>query len=124
MDSLGVFAAEVGEVVDGVTDNVHQTAFDLVAGRDRDGLAEVDHRHTAAQAVGAFHSDTADGVFADVLLHFEDEFGAVFAGDFEGGVDWGQSVALAFKGHVDHRADYLCNFANIFAHCFSAYKEG
>ncbi len=73
VDGTQVLAIEFGQTVDGVADDVEQTSFHLFAGGDSDGTVERVDAGSALEAVGTFHSHTADGVLTDVLLNFENE---------------------------------------------------
>ena len=117
VNGLEILAVEGRKVVNGVADDVHQASLDLVAGRNGDGMAHVNHGKSATEAVGRFHCDTAHGVFTDMLFDLEDKLSAVLTVDFESRVDGRQYHAFAFKGHIDHRADNLGYFAGILAHC-------
>jgi len=86
-----------------------------VAGRRHgDGLAQIDDRHAALQAVGGLHGDGAHSVLAQVLLHFGDDVDllALDVGlDLQGVVDRRQVPALELD--VDHGADDLHNATGI-----------
>ncbi len=90
MDRAQILAVEGRKTVDGVAHDIEQASFDLIARRDSDRMAYVDNRKAALEAVGALHSNAANGVFADMLLDLECQFLAVgIAGafNFQGGVD-------------------------------------
>ena len=70
-------------------------------------MAGVDDFLAADEAVGAVHGDRANGVFTEVLRHFEDQR-VVAVLRFERGQDGGQ---FAFELHVDDGADNLADGA-------------
>ena len=115
MDGEGAFALQLAEAVDGLAGDIHHAAADLGADGHGDRRAEADSLQAAFQAVGGVHGDAADGVFADVLLDFDDEFTAVGALDAQGVVDAGEVflLLLAFevKVYVHHRTDNLRNMS-------------
>ncbi len=116
VDRAGVVAVEFGQVVDGVSDDVEQTPLYLVAGRNRNRLAERIDAGSALEAVGTFHGHAAHGFFSDVLLHFENKLRAVGAVNLQRREDGGKDVILAVEGNVDHGADNLGYFSEIVAH--------
>ena len=65
------------QVIDALTDDIEQSALDLVTGGNADGTAQGLDLRAALQAVGTVHSDTAHGVFSHVLLHLQNEFAAI-----------------------------------------------
>ena len=102
---------EFSEAVDRVSCDVHNAAADLGACRHRDGGAGAAGFQASLKAVSRVHSDTAKGVFANVLLDFYDEFASVGTCDFEGVVNPREYEAFAFlrdiEVDVDDRADNL-----------------
>ncbi len=114
VDRAQVLAFERRQFVDSLAHHIEQTAFDLVAGRNGNRTFEIDHRHTAAQAVGTLHGHAAHGIFADMLLHFEDGFTAFGTVDLKSGIDGRYDVA--FEAHIHHRTYHLGYFACIVAH--------
>lgn len=83
MDRPHILPLERAEHVDGLANHIEQTSLDLIAGRHRDGMAEVLDLHATAHTIGALHSDASHNVFADVLLDFENQFIAAFALNLE-----------------------------------------
>ena len=121
MDGTEFIAVEFGETVDGIANNVEQTAFHLVTGRNGDRAFKVVDTSTALQTVCTLHSHTAHGVLTDMLLHFEYQLRTVGTVHLQGGVDRRDEIVITFKYHVDHRADHLGDFAKFFTHrvyCF------
>ena len=70
--ALGV-GAQLLAVVDRVAEHVPEPAERLLADRDGDRRAGVDHVDAAREAVGRVHRDRADAVVAEVLLHLRDQ---------------------------------------------------
>ena len=62
-------------VVDRLAEQVEDAAQGVVADRDRDRAAGVDHLVAALEAVGGVHRDRADAVVAEVLLDLADQLG-------------------------------------------------
>ena len=102
-------------VVDRLAEDVPEAAERLLADRDADRRAGVDHVDSARQAVGRVHGDRADAVVAQVLLHLGDQVetrGAVLArdGDAQRVVDLGQRAG---EDGVDDDALDLDDLAHI-----------
>ena len=106
----------MGRMVDSLSDYVEQTAFDLFARRNGNRMSKVFNSNTALQTVGTLHRYTSDGVFTDVLFHFEYQGRTVRAVDLERSVNGRNSVVLAFEGDVDNGADHLCYCSEFIAH--------
>ena len=109
MDAVALLGLGGGHTVDGLADDVEETAVDILAHRHRDGLAEGEDLHTALEAVCGVHGDAAHGVLTDVLLAFEDDGGAVVALHAQGGIDVGKSFAVR-ECYVHHGANNLRYF--------------
>ena len=104
---------ELLAMVDRVAEHVPEPAERLLADRDGDRRAGVDHVDAARDAVGGVHRDRADTVVAEVLLHLCDQVAfAVRALDLERGVDLGQPVR---EDGVDHDAANLDDLADVLA---------
>ncbi|GFI53389.1 hypothetical protein IMSAGC021_01706 [Muribaculaceae bacterium] len=116
MDRAEFFALQFGKTVDGIADHVKESAFHLLAGRNGDGTFEVVDTHSAAKTVGTLHSHTAHGVFADMLLNFENELSSLRTCYLESRVDRGDEIVFTIENHVDHRTDYLGDLAEFFTH--------
>ena len=116
VDRAQVVAVQFGQLVDSLSDNVKKATLDLLSGGNGYGTIEVFHLETAAKAVGTFHCHTADGILTDMLLHFENQLGAVGTVDFESRVNRRNDVVVAFEDDVDHRANHLGNLAYFVAH--------
>ena len=102
-------------LVDRLAEQVEDPAERVLADRDRDRAAGVDHGVAAAQAVGRVHRDRADAVVAEVLLDLErqvDRVAAVALGDLdlERRVDLGQLIG---EDGVDDDADHLLDPADV-----------
>ena len=112
VDGQGAFPVELRHAVDGAAHHVHHAAADLAAYGHGDGGAGAADAHAAPQAVGRIHGHGADGVFAQVLLHFQGEGRAVLAGYLQGFMDGGKPLLLFFRQgemDIDDRADDLGN---------------
>ncbi len=105
----GVFSHGT-EAVNGLTDHVEQTTFDLGTGWHLNGLAGIHNGHAPKKAFGAVHRNGADRVLAQMLLAFQDHSLTTGAVNVQGVKQFGERVA-AFEGHIDDRADNLGDFA-------------
>ena len=99
-----------------LADDVDDAAERLLAHRDRDRRAGVDHRHAAHEAVGGGHGHRAHLALAEVLGDLEHELrgvredvGAARARHLERVVDRGQLAGLEL--HVHDRPDHLNDLA-------------
>jgi hypothetical protein len=95
--------------VDRLADDVHDAAERFVANRNHDRSAGVDDFLAADQTFGRIHGDGADGVFTQMLRHFENQAVAAKVQGFQRVQDLRQFVEL----HVDDGADDLYNLADI-----------
>ena len=68
-----LFGVHWTRFVDQLTDNVQDTAKNLLADGHLDGRAGVLDRHAANQSIGRVHGDTADGAFAKVLGNLDNQ---------------------------------------------------
>ena len=116
MDRTEVGTLQCRQTVNGLADNVEQTAFDLLACRYGDRTVEIVHTHAALKSVGTFHGHTAHGVLAYMLLYLENQHRAVVTVNLKSRIDRRKHIALTFKAHVDHRTDYLGYFSEFVAH--------
>ena len=127
VDAIAFLVCGVGHTVDGLTNHVEEATVDVLAHRHRDGTSEHLYHGAALQTVGAVHSNGAHGVFANVLLAFQNNFSAIGTYHLEGVVDVGKADAV-FKSHVDDCADDLGDFSfySLFHLCsiFCLQKEG
>ena len=104
-------------VVDRLAEEVEDPAERVVAHRDRDRPAGVDHVVAPLEAVGGVHRDRANAVVAEVLLHLQRQIhSSALVGlldlDLESGVDLRQ---LAGERHVDDDAKHLVDAADVAA---------
>ena len=115
MDREGAFARELSETVDGLPGDIHHAAADLGADGHRDRGTEAHGLQAAFQAVSGVHGDAADGVFAYVLLDFNNKLAAVRANNAQGIVDTREVLLLLLtfevEVHVHHRTDNLRNMS-------------
>jgi len=95
--------------VDSFADYIEQTPFDLTAHGHRYRSSEAFDLHTAADTVCRVHSDTANSIFADMLLHFDYQFFAVLTVYLQGIVYLGHSATRLIVFYVYYRSDDLRN---------------
>ncbi len=117
VDGHALHAFERRLVVDRLAEHVPDPAEGLLADRDRDRPAGVDHVEPAREPVGRVHRNRADAIVAEMLLHLRDQrrrLAAVAARylDRERVVDPGQ---LAGERDVDHDALDLDHLADVLA---------
>ena len=106
VDAVALCALGGGHAVDGLADDVEQTAVDVLAHRHRDGTAQRLHLHAALQTVGRVHGDAAHGVLTDVLLTFKNNLRIIGAFDFQCSINvWQRGFVLEINIH--HGADDL-----------------
>src|SRR6202043_2999750 len=89
-----------------LAEHVHDAAERGPAHRHGNPLARPVDGETAAQAFGRTHRDRAHDAVAQLLLHFE---GQVHVIELERVIDLGDLIAWKF--HIDDRADDLHDFA-------------
>ena len=100
-------------LINGLTDNVHDSTEGLGTDGDGDGRTGVDDLLASDETVGTLHGDASDGVLTQVLGALEDEstaFGGLlvaFELDLEGVQDGGQvfSVELNIDDGTDDGLD-------------------
>ena len=98
--------------INGFTHHVQNPAQGHFADRHHDRAAGVADRFAADQTFGRIHGDGADGVFAKMLRHFQDQLLAVVVG-FQRVQDRGQ---LIFELYVNDGADHLRDFTSGLCH--------
>ena len=79
VDGVSTLHIKSLHAVDRLSDDVHHSALDLIAGRHCDRASCRQHLQVALQSVGIVHGHTTHRVFADMLLHLDDEFTSVRA---------------------------------------------
>ena len=84
--------------------HIHHAAEGLLAHGDRDGCTRVADREAALQAVGGSQRNAAHYAIAQLLLHFQRDFGVI---DRQGVEYPGHGIAC--KLHVNNGTDYLNN---------------
>jgi hypothetical protein len=90
--------------------DIEYASKNAFADGDRDWSAERAYFHAACETFGGTHSDRANPVFTEVLLHFECEilfFAADLEIDFERVVNFGQSTVCWAELDIDNGADDL-----------------
>ena len=115
VDRPALLRLDIARVVDRLAEEVEDPAERVLAHRDRDRPAGVDHVVAALEAVGRVHRDGADAVVAEVLLHLQ---GQIHCGalvglldlDLESGVDLRE---LAGERDVDDDAEHLVDAADV-----------
>src|ERR1700689_1414267 len=119
MDWHGLRVGDGSELVDRLTDHVHDASECATTNGHGNRAALIDSFHTAHHALSCFHSDAADAAFAQVLLHFDDDVyrrghSKAVAHDAERLIDR-RHIGFA-KLHVHGRARDLNHISNIFWH--------
>src|SRR4029077_534451 len=125
MNRIVLVADDRSELVDRLTQNVHDTAEGSAANRHGDPHACVVSLHAAHHAFGGLHGDRADAALAQMLLHFDDHverLGNVvtFAGNADSVKNSREMPAL--KLNVQHRSDDLYDVSDCYSflcHAFS-----
>ena len=120
----GIVFVEIAESVNGIPDNVHDTASDLRAGRHRDRSVSVHSLHSASQTVCRVHSDTPYSVFTDMLLNLNDQRPFSLASfDIKSVVNTRKLSLLISHIEMDihHRSDDLGNVPYVFFFCHFEY---
>ena len=108
VDRVGLCSANGATFVDRLTNDVHDAAKGHWANWNRNLGAGVANRLTTGQAFGRVHGDSADGVFAEMLRHFEDQAVAVIVGFKRRQNRW----QLASESYVNNSADDLADAAS------------
>ncbi len=116
MDATEILTLQGSEMVDGLADYVEQTAFHLITRGHGNRTPKVFGGHASAYAVGALHSDTPYGVFADMLLDLQDKVFAIVSLHTQSVVDRRNHLLAPLKRHVDDGAYHLGHFSDIRAH--------
>ena len=116
VDGVARLGFDFAQTVHRLAQHVDHAPQGGFAHRHGDGAAGVVGFHAAHDAFGGLHGHAADAVFAQVLLHFDDDVDfprhlEAFAGDADGVVDGGQILLLEL--HVHHRADDLHHLAHV-----------
>src|ERR1700756_2232246 len=93
------------QIVDRFANHIHDSAKGAAPDRNGNGAAEVDGFHPANHAVGRLHGNGAHATFAQMLLHFEDDF------DRHGNVE---AVADHAQGLINRRHGRL---GELHVHC-------
>jgi len=92
MDGREFDTVDGTSLVDGFTDDVHDTTQGGLSDWDLDGSASVDDLCAADETLCTVHSDGADGVFTEVGGYLENETTAVKILDLKGIENWGEGV--------------------------------
>ena len=118
MDTTEIIAFKFRKMVNGVTNDIEHAAFDLIACRNRNGVTKILHLYPSAQTVGTLHGNTSDGVFADMLLYFENQGLTVVTLYTESSINGRNGLFAALERNVDNRADDLSHCSKIGAHIY------
>ena len=103
MDGRQLHALDGTTLVNGLANDVHDTAEGGGTDGDTDGGAGVDNLLATDETLGTIHSDGADRVLAEVSRDLEDETTTVEVNDLER-VENGRKV-LRLELHVDDGTD-------------------
>jgi len=103
MDGQQLDTLDRTTLIDGLANDVHNTAKSIFADGDLNGSAGIDDFLTTDETLGTVHGDCPDGVLTQVGGDFEDETAAVEVLDFEGIENWGQVFGVELD--VDDGAD-------------------
>ena len=123
VDGQGALAVQFGHAVDSIPRHVHHAAADLCPHGHGDGTEGVFHLQTAAETIRGIHGNAAYGIFADVLLHLQDEGfpirplhgqSVVYSGEFCLGAT-GRYVEM----HIHNRSYDLRDVPDSMGHRFS-----
>ena len=103
MDGCALGGVDGSSLVDGVTDDVHDSSEGLGADGDTNGGTGIDNFLSADESFGGVHGDGADSGVSEMLGDFEDEsvLDALHFECVEDGWD------LTFELHVDDGTDDL-----------------
>ena len=111
VDRISALHVKFLHTVDRLTDNIHHTALDLVAGRHGDRTSRSHDIQAALQSVGIVHSHTAYSIFTDMLLDLDDEVFTIGAFHCERLINLWEHLlrilAVGIEVYVDNRADNL-----------------
>ncbi len=103
VDGAACLGFDRAGLVHGLADDVHDASEGFFTDRNGNRLAGIGHFLAAHQTLCGVHGDGPDGVFSEVLGHFEDQPVAVVLG-FERVEDGWQIIV---ERHVDDGADNL-----------------
>src|SRR6056297_979705 len=118
MNLIASFLVQFTHSVDRITQYIEQTTPYLVSNGYTNGSPRGNYFHTTPDAIGGIQGNGTYGIFANVLLTFNDQLAAIFFFYFKGVINVGDLTARLFKAHVDHRTDDLYDFAFILSHGF------
>ena len=113
MDRIRTLHVQVLHTIDRFADHVKHSAFNLFACRHLDRCTHRDCFQSTLQAIGIVHSNTANGVLTNVLLHFDNEFLSVATINTKGFVNFWQHFlgiqSFGIEIHVDNGTNNLGN---------------
>ncbi len=114
MDGEQGIGLDGADVVLRVAHHIHDASQGLVANRDFDGGAGIDHFLATNQTVGTLHGDGAYRALSKMLRHFQHHILAAALILEMQGVENGWQ--FAGEANIDHRADDLKHPSYIIAH--------
>lgn len=103
MDGVSLLSLNRSSLVDGVTDDVHDSSEGLGADGDTNGGTGIDNFLSADESFGGVHGDGADSGVSEMLGDLEDE--SVLDALYFEGVEDGWDLTLEL--HVDDGTDDL-----------------
>mmetsp|Transcript_2155 Transcript_2155/g.4907 ORF Transcript_2155/g.4907 Transcript_2155/m.4907 type:complete len:511 (-) Transcript_2155:15-1547(-) len=92
MDGQDVLGVDRSALVDGLSDDVHDTSQGLATDRDLDRLSRVPHLLASHESLGGIHGNGTDGVLSQMLRHLKNETDLVVL-DLQGSQDRRQVAA-------------------------------
>ena len=96
-----ICAVQRAQAVNALSNDIQQTALDLVAYGHGDRASDRCHRQMPLESVGRLHRYCTYGVFSYVLLHFENLFFSVRSGCCHGLMNARKPVILSQIGKMD-----------------------
>src|SRR5690606_34361044 len=79
VDGVALGKFDIALAVNRIACDVEDTAKNAFTDGDGDRISGINNGHTADEAFGGAHSDSAHHAVTEVLLHFEDEAGVLTA---------------------------------------------
>ena len=109
MNRVALRESDRAAIINRIAGDVKNAAQRPLTDRDGNRAARVGDRHAALQTFGRGHGDGTDPVFAEMLLHFEGEFGRVAVDlefEFERVID-PRDLPSFIEIHINNGADDL-----------------
>jgi len=107
MDRTELDTLDGTPLVNGLTDDVHDTTQGALSDRNPDGSTSIDNLLSTDETLGTIHSNGSDRVLTKVSSNFEDEATTVEVLDLESVEDGWQVLGLELNIHdgTDDRFD-------------------